>query len=325
MCPTAENYGDLMHSDQAAPSPSPAAPDARPPGASPGPLEQSPPPSGQTRPPEPLPTAQPVSGVAAPLSADAAIPERTALSIRGLRKTFDKTEVVHGISLDVPRGSFYGIVGPNGAGKTTTLSMATGLLRPDGGTAHVLGHDMWTEPQQAKALLGVLADGLRTFDRLTGRELLTYVGLVRGMRPEVVEERMESLLTALDLAGEDGKLVVDYSAGMTKKILLASALLHAPRLLVLDEPLEAVDPVSAQVIRKILTAYVAGGGTVVLSSHVMELVEGLCSHVAIIADGELLADGTLDEVRRGESLVQTFIDLVGGGDVAEGSLSWLES
>jgi ABC-2 type transport system ATP-binding protein len=173
--------------------------------------------------------------------------------------------------------------------------------------------------------MGVLADGLRTFDRLTGRELLTYVGLIRGMEPAVVEERMESLLAALDLAGEDGKLVVDYSAGMTKKILLASALLHAPRLLVLDEPLEAVDPVSAQVIRTILTAYVEGGGTVVLSSHVMELVEGLCSHVAIIAGGQLMADGTLDQVRQGGSLVQTFIDLVGGGDVAEGSLSWLES
>lgn len=267
----------------------------------------------------------PVAGVAAPVSADAAVPESTALSLRGLRKSFDGTEVVHELSLDVPRGSFYGIVGPNGAGKTTTLSMATGLLRPDGGTAHVLGHDMWAVPEQAKARLGVLADGLRTFDRLTGRELLTYVGLVRGMEPAVVEERMESLLTALDLAGEDGKLVVDYSAGMTKKILLACALLHAPRLLVLDEPLEAVDPVSAQVIRKILTAYVDGGGTVVLSSHVMELVEGLCSHVAIIARGELLADGTLDQVRQGGSLVQTFIDLVGGGDVAEGSLAWLES
>jgi ABC-2 type transport system ATP-binding protein len=145
------------------------------------------------------------------------------------------------------------------------------------------------------------------------------------MEPAVVEERMESLLAALDLAGEDGKLVVDYSAGMTKKILLASALLHAPRLLVLDEPLEAVDPVSAQVIRTILTAYVEGGGTVVLSSHVMELVEGLCTHVAIIAEGQLMADGTLDQVRQGGSLVQTFIGLVGGGDVAEGSLSWLES
>ena len=295
-----------MHSDDPSSAPAPAAPgisDAA---------------GGSSAP-------QPISGPAAPVAAEAAIPDRTALSLRGMRKSFDRNEVVRGISLDVPRGSFYGIVGPNGAGKTTTLSMATGLLRPDGGTAHVLGYDMWARPHEAKARLGVLADGLRTFDRLTGRELLTYIGLVRGMEPAVVEERTESLLSALDLAGEDGKLVVDYSAGMTKKILLAGALLHAPRLLVLDEPLEAVDPVSAQVIRKILTAYVDGGGTVVLSSHVMELVEGLCSHVAIIADGELLADGTLDEVRRGGSLVQTFIDLVGGGDLAEGSLSWLES
>ena len=294
-----------MHTSSPMPLPPPASPD--PSSAAPAPGQEA------------------VDGTAAPMSAEAEVPTETALSLRGLRKSFGKTEVVHGISLDVPRGSFYGIVGPNGAGKTTALSMATGLLRPSGGTAHVLGHDMWVEPQKGKARLGVLADGLLTFDRLTGRELLTYVGLVRGMEPRVVEERMESLLSALDLDHEDGKLVVDYSAGMTKKILLASALLHAPDLLVLDEPLEAVDPVSAQVIRKILTAYVDGGGTVVLSSHVMELVEGLCSHVAIIAQGELLADGTLDEVRQGGSLVQTFIDLVGGGDIAEGSLSWLES
>ena len=313
-----------MHSDPAHPSSPPLAPGSTLPkdaGAAPG----SPLPQDAPAPPAKPGSGRPLAGEAAPVAADASVPEATALSIRGLRKSFSGTEVVHGLSLDVPRGSFYGIVGPNGAGKTTTLSMATGLLRPDEGTAHVLGHDMWVEPQAAKARMGVLADGLRTFDRLTGRELLTYVGLIRGMEPAVVEERMESLLTALDLAGEDGKLVVDYSAGMTKKILLASALLHAPRLLVLDEPLEAVDPVSAQVIRTILTAYVEGGGTVVLSSHVMELVEGLCSHVAIIADGRLMADGTLDQVRQGGSLVQTFIDLVGGGDVAEGSLSWLES
>lgn len=259
------------------------------------------------------------------MQADAAVDTDAALSLRGLTKSFDDTEVVHGISLDVPRGSFYGIVGPNGAGKTTTLSMATGLLRPTAGTAHVLGVDMWTHPEKAKAHLGVLADGLRTFDRLTGRELLTYVGLIRGMDAAVVAERIDSLLAALDLAGEEGKLVVDYSAGMTKKILLACALIHAPRVLVLDEPLEAVDPVSGQVIRRILHAFVAGGGTVVLSSHVMELVEEMCSHVAIIADGVIRAEGTLAEVRGDGSLVQRFIDLVGGGALDEGSLSWLES
>ncbi|MDO5662981.1 MAG: ABC transporter ATP-binding protein [Brachybacterium sp.] len=246
-----------------------------------------------------------------------------ALSLRGLSKSFDGTEVVHGVDLDVPRGSFYGLVGPNGAGKTTTLSMATGLLRPSAGSAHVLGIDMWAEPARAKAEIGVLADGLRTFDRLTGEELLTYIGLLRGMDPDVLAERIASLLRALDLADETGKLVVDYSAGMTKKILLACALIHSPRLLVLDEPLEAVDPVSAQVIRSILRHYVAAGGTVILSSHVMELVENLCDHVAIIAHGELLVHGTLDEVRRGGSLVDRFIELVGGGQVDDEELSWL--
>lgn len=267
------------------------------------------------------------SGVPAAATAHSApgAPAEPALHVEGLRKSFDGTEVVHGISLTIPRGAFYGIVGPNGAGKTTTLSMATGLLRPDGGASHVLGADMWTDPARAKAQMGVLADGLRTFDRLTGRELLTYVGLIRGMDPAVVEDRTDSLLEAMDLAGEDGKLVVDYSAGMTKKILLACALIHAPRLLVLDEPLEAVDPVSGQRIRQILRSFVAGGGTVVLSSHVMELVEELCSHVAIIARGEILADGTLEEVRSGGSLVQRFMDLVGASEVEEGTLSWLQS
>lgn len=287
-----------------------------PPSSSPatGTADSSAAPTGSAPEPAPAPATTPSPSGAEP-----------ALSLRGLRKSFDGTEVVHGISLDVPRGSFYGIVGPNGAGKTTTLSMATGLLRPTDGTAHVLGVDMWAEPDRAKAHLGVLADGLRTFDRLTGPELLTYVGLIRGMDAAVVAERSDSLLAALDLAGEEGKLVVDYSAGMTKKILLACALIHAPRLLVLDEPLEAVDPVSGQVIRRILHAFVAGGGTVVLSSHVMELVEEMCSHVAIIADGTIQAEGSLDEVRAGGSLVQRFIDLVGGGALDEGSLSWLES
>src|SRR5699024_570688 len=142
-------------------------------------------------------------GPAAPVAAEAAIPDRTALSLRGRRKSFDRNEVVRGISLDVPRGSFYGIVGPNGAGKTTTLSVATRPLRPDGGTARRIACEPWGRPHGAKARLGVLADGLRTFDRLTGRELLTYIGLVRGMEPAVVEERTESLLSALDLAGED--------------------------------------------------------------------------------------------------------------------------
>ena len=167
-----------MHSDPSLPS-SPPVPGTAPEAAG----TPTPPPA---HPSEAAEAPGPLAGAAAPVSAEASVPSSTALSIRGLRKSFSGTEVVHGLSLDVPQGSFYGIVGPNGAGKTTTLSMATGLLRPDGGTAHVLGHDMWVEPQAAKARLGVLADGLRTFDRLTGRELLTYVGLLRGMEPAVV-------------------------------------------------------------------------------------------------------------------------------------------
>ncbi|MCT1558137.1 ABC transporter ATP-binding protein [Helcobacillus massiliensis] len=245
-----------------------------------------------------------------------------ALQMQGLQKSFAGVPVVHDLSLSIPRGSLYAIVGPNGAGKTTALSMATGLLRPDAGTALILGTDVWQQPTEAKRQVGVLADGLPVFDRLTGRELLTYTGLIRGIDPATVEQRTDSLLATLGLADAEGKLIVDYSAGMTKKILLANALLHAPRLLVLDEPLEAVDPVSAQTIRSALSSYVASGGTVVISSHVMELVEGLCSHVAIITDGAVRTAGTLDEVRAGGTLQERFLELA-GGQASQGDLSWL--
>ena len=152
-----------------------------------------------------------------------------ALAIRGLAKRFGGKIAVNGISLDVPAGSFYGIVGPNGAGKTTTLSMATGLLRPDFGTAVVHGVDVWARPLEAKKLMGILPDGVRLFDRLTGEQLVTYAGLLRGMDKDVVAARVGELLAALDLAHDAGTLVVDYSAGMTKKIALASALIHAPQ------------------------------------------------------------------------------------------------
>src|SRR5665811_1233164 len=155
-----------------------------------------------------------------------------ALSLRGLSKAYGPTLAVDRLDLDVPRGSFFGLVGPNGAGKTTTLSMATGLLRPDAGTAHVLGHDVWSDTVRAKQLVGVLPDGLRLFDRLTGLQLICYSGLLRGMDRTVVTERAHELLEALGLAEATGTLVVDYSAGMTKKISLACALIHAPRLLV---------------------------------------------------------------------------------------------
>lgn len=247
-----------------------------------------------------------------------------AISLRGLGKRYGQKIAVNGISLDVPAGSFYGLVGPNGAGKTTALSMATGMLRPDVGQALVHGVDVWKDTRQAKKLLGVLADGVRLFDRLSGRQLVTYSGLLRGMDAAMVAQRTDDLLRVLDLEEAGGKLVVDYSAGMTKKIALATALIHSPRVLVLDEPFEAVDPVSAANIRDILADYVHHGGTVVVSSHVMDLVQRMCSHVAIISAGNLLAAGTVDEVRGEGSLEDTFVDMV-GGRAEGGGLSWLHT
>jgi ABC-2 type transport system ATP-binding protein len=251
-------------------------------------------------------------------------PSVPALALRGLWRRFDTKIAVAGIDLTVPAGSFYGLVGPNGAGKTTTLSMATGLLRPDAGQVLVHGVDLWVEPLAAKAMLGVLPDGPKLFDRLTGEQLITYAGLLHGLDRDTVADRARDLLAALDLAGDARTLVVDYSAGMTKKIALACALVHAPRLLVLDEPFEAVDPVSAANIRALLTDYVHAGGTVIVSSHVMDLVQRMCDHVAIVAAGRVLAAGTVDEVRAGRDLEDVFVDLVGGRTTGEG-LAWLRT
>ncbi len=248
-----------------------------------------------------------------------------ALSLHGLCKSFGQKRAVDNLDLRVRAGCMFGLVGPNGAGKTTTLSMATGLLRPDAGTAVVLGRDVWRDPAAAKALMGVLPDGLRLFDRLSGRELLNYVGLLRRVSREDILTRTAELLEALDLTEDADTHVVDYSAGMTKKIGLACALIHAPRLLLLDEPFEAVDPISGEGIREILRGYVGGGGTVVLSSHVMELVESLCDELAIVAAGKVLAAGTLNSVRAGESLQHRFLELVGVREADKEALAWLRS
>ncbi|GAB3564697.1 ABC transporter ATP-binding protein [Spelaeicoccus albus] len=250
---------------------------------------------------------------------------QAAVSLRGLSKFYSGKPAANNVWLDVPAGSYYGLVGPNGAGKTTTLSMATGLLRPDSGTAHVLGHDVWADPVGAKRRLGILPDGVRLFERLTGAQLITYAGLLRGMPPDVVDARCTDLLRALGLKEAAGKLVADYSAGMTKKVALASALVHAPRVLVLDEPFEAVDPVSAKNIRQILDGFVGSGGTVILSSHVMDLVERTCDHVAIVIDGTIQAAGTVDDVRAGGTLEDRFVAMAGGrSDNGEG-LQWLRT
>ena len=263
------------------------------------------------------------SAVAAESAAPAAS-DVEALHIRGLVKHFGDNRAVHGIDLSVPAGSFYGIVGPNGAGKTTTLSIIAGLLRADAGSVVICGIDQATNSQAAKRVMGVLPDRLRTFDRLTGRQLLYYYGLLRGLASDVIEKRVADLARAFDLGDALGRVVSDYSAGMTKKVMLAGAMIHSPRVLVLDEPFESVDPVSSAVILDILRAYVAHGGTVILSSHGMDLVERVCSRVAIIVDGEVLAEGTIDEVRAGQTLEARFVELSGGIGEVEG-LEWLHT
>jgi ABC-2 type transport system ATP-binding protein len=248
-----------------------------------------------------------------------------ALEFAGLLKRFGDNVAVDHIDLEVPPGSFFGLVGPNGAGKTTSLSMAAGLLRPDGGTVRIFGRDVWTDPVGAKTLIGVLPDGMALPDRLTGREILRYLGLLRGMPRDVVEHRAGELLQVLDLDQAESTAVVDYSTGMRKKITLATALLHSPRLLLLDEPFEAVDPVSAATIRTILQRFVAAGGSVIFSSHVMALVERLCDHVAVIAKGKVVATGSLEEVRGGQSLEDAFVHIVGARTGGAEGLAWLAS
>ncbi|MGY0024775.1 ABC transporter ATP-binding protein [Streptomyces sp. cg35] len=251
--------------------------------------------------------------------------EPAAVRVHDLWKSFGRQTAVAGIELALPAGRFIGLVGPNGAGKTTTLSMVTGLLRPDRGTVHVAGHDVWADPAEVKARIGVLPEGLRLFERLSGHELLAYTGRLRGLPGAEVDKRAAQLLDVLDLSSAQHKLVVDYSTGMRKKIGLAAALLHNPEVLFLDEPFEGVDPVSAQTIRGVLERFTRAGATVVFSSHVMELVESLCDWVAVMAAGRIRAHGTLAEVKGdAASLQEAFLELVGAnGRDGGGSLDWL--
>ncbi|MBN9606476.1 MAG: ABC transporter ATP-binding protein [Actinomycetales bacterium] len=253
-------------------------------------------------------------------------PESAGLAVRveGLSKSFGSTIAVDDVDLAIRRGSFSGFVGPNGAGKTTTLAMVTGMLRPDAGTVQIDGVDIWAHPREAKKLLGVLPDRLRLFDRLTGAEYLFHAGALHGLPRATVLARSADLAAAFGLEHSLDRSVSDYSAGMLKKIAIAAAMIHSPRVLVLDEPFESVDPVSASIVIDVLQKYTAAGGTVLLSSHSMTLIERVCDTVAVIVEGQLLAAGALDDVLQGASLEQRFVELAGGEKAVEG-MEWLQS
>jgi ABC-2 type transport system ATP-binding protein len=250
-----------------------------------------------------------------------------ALETRGLRRTFGDLVAVDDIDLTVPSGSFYGFLGPNGAGKSTTIKCLTGLLRPSGGSMTILGMDPTTNPVEVKRKVGVMPEDLALFDRLTGAETLGFVGQVHGLDKETLASRSEELLEVMDLRSAASSMVADYSHGMRKKLALSVAFLPAPRLLFLDEPFEGIDAVASRQIKDLLGAFVKGGGTIFLTSHILEIVERLSDHIGVIHQGRIVAQGPVEELRAGsgdgKTLEQIFLDLV-GHDEAEGvSLGWL--
>lgn len=244
------------------------------------------------------------------------------LRTEGLTKSYGSVLAASEVSIAVHENSFTGIVGPNGAGKTTLLSMITGLLRPSSGRVTVREVDVWTDGPAAKRLIGVLPDRLRLFDRLTGAQMLYYAGVLHGVEVSVVNDRASELAEAFGLGSALDRLVSDYSAGMQKKIALASAMIHSPEVLVLDEPFEAIDPVSAANVTEILEKFVSGGGSVIMSSHSLDLIQRVCDHVAVITDGEVIAQGTVDAVRDGVSLEERFTHLTQAAEDGKG-LEWL--
>jgi ABC-2 type transport system ATP-binding protein len=246
-----------------------------------------------------------------------------AVETHGLTRRFGDLVAVDHLDLSVPQGSFYGFLGPNGAGKSTTLKCLTGLLRPSSGNMSILGRDPARDGLAIKRETGVIPEEEALFERLTGMETLSFVGQVHGLDRATLQHRAGELLELLDLAGSAGKLVADYSHGMRKKLAMAVALLPAPRLLFLDEPFEGIDAVASRQIKEILHGFVRRGGTVLLTSHILEIVERVADHVGIIDRGRLVAQGRLDEVAAGRSLEDAFIALVGGGSVEKPTLDWL--
>jgi ABC-2 type transport system ATP-binding protein len=258
-----------------------------------------------------------------------------AVETFSLVKQFSDFVAVDRIDLRVNRGSFFGFLGPNGAGKSTTIKMLTGLLAPTSGTLKVLDFDISQHPTEVKRRIGVVPEDLNLFERLTGAEMLSFTGRMYGVRREEIAQRSKELLELMELQGEPGKLIVEYSHGMKKKLSLACALIHRPEILFLDEPFEGVDAIASRTLKDLLSRLTARGLTVFLTSHVLEIVERLCTDIAIIAQGKLLASGSLNELRKGirvegdgegpVSLEEYFIHVVGGtrSTGEEEVLQWL--
>ncbi len=249
-----------------------------------------------------------------------------AVETHALSRTFGTKRAVDGIDLKVPAGSFYGFLGPNGAGKSTTIKCLTGLLRPSGGDMRILGIDPLADPVEIKRRVGVVPEDLALFDRLTAEETLSFVGQVHGMTRDTLTSRCADLLSLMDLKSAANTLVADFSHGMRKKLSLAAAILPAPRLLFLDEPFEGIDAVASRQIKELLHSFVGRGGTIFLTSHILEIVERLSTHIGVIANGKIVAQGRLDDVRAGThgkgTLEELFIELVGGEKPAA-ELNWL--
>ena len=257
-----------------------------------------------------------------------------AVRTQRLTRRFGNLTAVDGIDLQVAAGQFFGFLGPNGAGKSTTIKMLTGLLAPTGGSMNLLGLDFATHPVEVKRQIGVVPEGMGLLDRLTGSEYLHFVGRMYGLDRATTQRRANELLDFMQLADRPKTLIADYSHGMQKKLALAAAVIHGPRIVFLDEPFEGVDALAAGVLKALLGRMTERGTTIFLTSHVLEIVERLCSHVAIIHKGRLVAQGSLEELRAGISgeagskttLEQVFLSIVGQDGTERPrleELSWL--
>jgi ABC-2 type transport system ATP-binding protein len=245
-----------------------------------------------------------------------------AILVRDLKKYYGYKAAVDGVDLEVPRGSFFGFLGPNGAGKSTTIRILTGLIPSDGGTVEILGFRLPGQELEIKRRIGLVPDESLLFDRLTGAEFLEFVGRMYDLSRPVAVDRARDLMELFQLQA-DRKIIGEYSKGMRKRVAMAASLIHHPELFLMDEPFEGVDAVGARLMKDILLDQVKRGATIFLTSHVLEVVERLCDHIAIINDGKIVSSGTLDELRRGgESLEDVFVRLVGAKGPVE-RLDWL--